>query len=307
MVYDTTVAIVRSLFSIMRLSTSLVLIISLSISLVGVERSYGEVSVTVSIRPLLLIAQAIVEDRGTVHSIVDSQDSPHNYSITPADRINLQQADLLLRVSPEFEIFLADIFASQSRSKPLITAASISGISLHNLDDGNADLHLWLNTENAISIAQQLAISLIELDPGNGKEYQEALKKFESDVVVLNRSLQNRFSQYQQPDYLLYHDAYQYFERQFGLPGGLTLVHDPEVQPSMRDLLELRKKLQVKSPSCILLETDSDEELVNTALENQAIKSEVVDLFGYEIDEGIRGYRRLILSVANSFTNCFNY
>lgn len=75
----------------------------------------------------------------------------------------------------------------------------------------------------------------------------------------------------------------------------------------MRDLLELRKKLQVRSPSCILLETDSDEELVNTALENQAIKSEVVDLFGYEIDEGIRGYRRLILSVANSFTNCFNY
>lgn len=307
MVYDTTVAIARSLFSIMRLSTSLVLIISLSISLVGVERSYGEVSVTVSIRPLLLIAQAIVEDRGTVHSIVDSQGSPHNYSITPADRINLQQADLLLRVSPEFEIFLADIFASQSRSKPLITAASISGISLHNLDDGSADLHLWLNTENAISIAQQLAISLIELDPGNGKEYQEALKQFESDVVVLNRSLQNRFSQYQQPDYLLYHDAYQYFERQFGLPGGLTLVHDPEVQPSMRDLLELRKKLQVRSPSCILLETDSDEELVNTALENQAIKSEVVDLFGYEIDEGIRGYRRLILSVANSFTNCFNY
>ena len=307
MVYDTTVAIARSLFSIMRLSTSLILIISLSISLVGVERSYGEVSVTVSIRPLLLIAQAIVEDRGTVHSIVDSQGSPHNYSITPADRINLQQADLLLRVSPEFEIFLADIFASQSRSKPLITAASISGISLHNLDDGSADLHLWLNTENAISIAQQLAISLIELDPGNGKEYQEALKQFESDIVVLNRSLQNRFSQYQQPDYLLYHDAYQYFERQFGLPGGLPLVHDPEVQPSMRDLLELRKKLQVRSPSCILLETDSDEELVNTALENQAIKSEVVDLFGYEIDEGIRGYRRLILSVANSFTNCFNY
>ena len=306
MVYDTTVAIVRSLFSIMRLSTSLVLIISLSISLAGIERSYGEVSVTVSIRPLLLIAQAIVEDRGTVHSIVDSQGSPHNYSITPADRINLQQADLLLRVSPEFEIFLADIFASQSRSKPLITAASISGISLHNLNDGNADLHLWLNTENAISIAQQLAISLIELDPENDKEYQEALNQFESDVALLNQSLQNRLSQYQQPDYLVYHDAYQYFERQFGLPGGLALVHDPEVQPSMRDLLALRNKLQVRSPSCILLETDSDEELVNTVLENQAIKSEVVDLFGYEIDDGARGYRRLILSVANAFTNCFN-
>ena len=306
MVYHTTVVIVRSLFSIMRIYTSLVLIISLSISLVGIERSYGEVSVTVSIRPLRLIAQAIVEDRGTVHSIVDSQGSPHNYSLTPTDRINMQQADLLLRVSPEFEIFLADIFASQSRSKPLITAASISGISLHNLDDGNADLHLWLNTENAISIAQQLAISLIGLDPENEKEYQEALNQFESDVSLLNRSLQNRLSQYQQPDYLVYHDAYQYFERQFGLPGGLALVQNPEVQPSMRDLLELRNKLQVRSPSCILLETDSDEELVNTALENQAIKSEVVDLFGYEIDEGIRGYRRLILSVANAFTNCFN-
>ena len=141
----------------------------------------------------------------------------------------------------------------------------------------------------------------------NEKEYQEALNQFESDVAILNRSLQNRLSQYQQPDYLVYHDAYQYFERQFGLPGGLALVHDPEVQPSMRDLLALRNKLQVRSPSCILLEADSDEELVNTALENQAIKSEVVDLFGYEIDDGTRGYRRLILSVANSFTSCFNY
>jgi zinc transport system substrate-binding protein len=307
MVYDNTVVIVRSLPNTMRLSTSLVFLSILSSSLLGIEKSQAEVFVTTSIRPLQLIAQAIVEDRGNVYAIIDSQDSPHNYSITPTDRINLEKADLLLRVSPDFEIFLADSFAAQSSSKPLITAASVVGVRLENLSDDSIDPHLWLNTNNALAIARQLAVELRQVDAENDEAYQEAFRLFESELLSLNSLLQSRLSQYEQSDYLVYHDAYQYFERQFGLPGGLALVHDPEVQPSMRDLLELRNQLQAKTPSCILLETDSDTELVNTALENRTIKSEIVDLLGYEIEDGSRSYSRLMLSVADSFTDCFKH
>lgn len=291
----------------MHLSTSLVFLSILSWFLIGIEKSQADVFVTTSIRPLQLIAQAIVQDRGSVYAIIDSQDSPHHYSITPSDRINLEAADLLLRISPEFEIFLADSFALQASSKPLITAANIAGISLEYLSDNSIDPHLWLNTENALVIAKRLTAELRRIDAENESDYEAALTLFESELETLNSSIRNRLAQYDKSDYLVYHDAYQYFERQFGLPGGLALVYDPEVQPSMRDLLELRNHLQAKSPSCILLEVDSDVELVNTALENRAIKSEIVDLLGYEIEDGVHSYSQLMLSVTNSFTNCFNH
>ena len=105
-------------------------------------------------------------------------------------------------------------------------------------------------------------------------------------------------------DYLVFHNAYQYFENEFGLRGGLALVQSAEVQPSMRELLIFQNRVKQLSPSCILLEPDSDVQLVATALQGQSISRETVDLMGNEIEDGVSAFSDLLLGVADSFRRC---
>ena len=105
-------------------------------------------------------------------------------------------------------------------------------------------------------------------------------------------------------DYLVFHNAYQYFENEFGLRGGLALVENAEVQPSMRELLTFRNRVEQISPSCILLEPDSDVQLVATALQHQSVSIETVDLMGNEIEDGVSAFSQLLLGVAESFRRC---
>ncbi|GIT21962.1 MAG: hypothetical protein CM1200mP40_16440 [Gammaproteobacteria bacterium] len=57
------------------------------------EATSAEINITTSIRPLQLLAQAIIEDRGTVRTLIDAQDSAHDFTLTPSDRLNFETAD----------------------------------------------------------------------------------------------------------------------------------------------------------------------------------------------------------------------
>ena len=103
MLYDNTVVIFRSFLSAMSLTKFITNTFLSSFCLFALSAA-AEVNVTTSIRPLQLIAQAIIEDRGTVRAVTNAQDSAHGFTLTPSDRLNFETADLLLWISPEFEV-----------------------------------------------------------------------------------------------------------------------------------------------------------------------------------------------------------
>ncbi len=75
--------------------------------------------IATTIRPLQLIAEAIVKDvqaPGSVKSVIGAGQSPHHYSLSPSSRVVLERADLLIWIGPEFEVYLADLFAQMAES-----------------------------------------------------------------------------------------------------------------------------------------------------------------------------------------------
>ncbi|MED5412320.1 MAG: zinc ABC transporter substrate-binding protein, partial [Pseudomonadota bacterium] len=241
----------------MSLSKFITNIFLLSLCLFALS-AVAEVNVTTSIRPLQLIAQAIIEDRGTVRAVINAQDSAHDFTLTPSDRLNFETADLLLWISPEFEVQIADLFESMRKEKSVITAADLTGVSVISLSANELDPHLWLSSSNALAIAAGLTQELQKLDQENQAEYQKAYTRFESNLNSTRTAIEGLLSNLVTLDYLVFHNAYQYFENEFGLRGGLALVQSAEVQPGMRELLTFRNRVEQFSPSCILLEPDSD-------------------------------------------------
>ena len=288
----------------MSLSKFITNIFLLSFCLCALSATSAEINITTSIRPLQLLAQAIIEDRGTVRTLIDAQDSAHGFTLTPSDRLNIETADLLLWISPEFEVQIADLFESKGKEKPVIAVANLTGVSVISLSANELDPHLWLSSSNALAIAAGLTQELQKLDLENHADYQKAYSRFESNLNSTTTAIEDLLSNLVTLDYLVFHNAYQYFENEFGLKGGFALVQSAEVQPSMRELLTFRNRVEQFSPSCILLEPDSDVQLVSTALQGHSISRETVDLLGNEIEDGVSAFSGLLLGVAESFRRC---
>ncbi|MDA1370896.1 MAG: zinc ABC transporter substrate-binding protein [Proteobacteria bacterium] len=267
----------------------------------------ADVSVAATIRPLQFIAEAIVGNHGSVTSVIDENDSPHQYTISPSDRINLAKANVLVWISPEFEVFLQNVFASSNQRGDVIQASALDGMRLHTFGNGIFDPHLWLDSGNAVLIAEAIAARVSSIDTDNARAYQLNLDNFKQRVELANQTIIALLSRPATGEYLVYHDAYQYFEKQFRLKHGLVLLDNPEVQPSMRDILQVRQRIRELSPKCLLLESDSNLSLVDTLLDDLELLMEPVDLLGYTVNaSGERGdrYTQLLNNVAESFARC---
>ena len=266
--------------------------------------SRGDVIIVTTIKPLQMIAEAIVQGHGTVSSIVGSQESPHHFTVSPSDRINLARADMAIWIGPLFETHISDFFVQAEVQAKTITVIDTPGLQLHTVVDGQIDAHLWLDSLNAIRIAEAIAERAAETDPRNAPSYRLNLRKFSAEIESRNQQIVKRFQGSSTTSYAVYHNAYQYFEQQFGRQHDIVILPDPEVQPSIREIIELRSQVSKRRPSCLLLETDSNSELVSTVLNGYELKLVTVDLLGSNVNSSENAYSEFIANLADDFYEC---
>lgn len=264
----------------------------------------AQVSIVTTIRPLQLIAESIVGESGTVTSIVDRQDSPHQFVLTPSDRLAIASADLVIWGGPEFEVYLEGFLNNESHSGSIITILENPALTIHKIKD-EIDAHFWLNSDNGITLAGEIKDRLIEIDQAQAVQYKSRFESFAAEIELMNRDLTERFST-SHNNYLVYHNAYQYFERQFGLQHSVALVVDPETQPGIQHILRTRELVKNSMPNCLLVEPDSNMELVNTLIQGVDIRTVSVDHLGYDVLLSDNPYRQLLLHVSESFESCIN-
>ena len=278
------------------------LIVLLTTLLCSVSRA--DVSIVTTIKPLQMIAEAVVQEYGSVSSIVDPQQSPHHFTVSPSDRIALARADMAVWIGSGFETHISDFFEQAQFKAKTITVIDTPGLQLHTVGDGQLDAHLWLDSSNAIRIATAIAERVAELDPVNATSYRQNLQKFGAEIESINQQIAQRFQEPPATSYAVYHNAYQYFERQFGLQHDMVILQDPEVQPGIREIIQLRSQVNEQRPSCLLLEFDSSLDLVSTVLNGYELKLITVDLLGSNVNSSENAYSEFIANLADDFYQC---
>jgi len=278
------------------------LILLLTTLLCSVSR--GDVSIVTTIKPLQMIAEAVVQEYGSVSSIVDPQQSPHHFTVSPSDRINLARADIAVWIGPLFETHISDFFVQTRFKAKTITVIDTPGLQLHSVGDGQLDAHLWLDSSNAVRIAKVIAERAAEMDPVNATSYRQNLEIFSVEIESANQQIAQKFAAPSAANYAVYHNAYQYFEQQFGLQHDMVILQDPEVQPGIRETIQLRRQVNDQRPSCLLLEFDSSSDLVSTVLNGHELKQITVDLLGSNVNSGLNAYSEFIANLADDFYQC---
>lgn len=287
------------------------LLLSLCLGLPLVAR--GDVTVVATIKPLQLIAAAVIDGHGETRVLINPDQSPHHYSMRPSDRMALAEADLILWVGEPLEAYLAAAFNNadlQSRTLSALTLDLPARLSLRSShghlasDRDRIDPHVWLHTGNARVIAEAIADRVSGQDAANAAHYAGNLARFKAAMDQLDATVLEQVGPLRQKSFAVYHDAMQYFEKQFALPHALALVDDPEQAPGMRHLLDMRAALHSVTLDCLLTDVAANPRTIDTLLEGAPLRQVRLDLLGSGVSTTVDGYSTLMRRLVDDIHRC---
>ena len=117
---------------------------------------------------------------------------------------------------------------------------------------GEYDIHFWLDPEIAKTIVKIVARELSEVDPANKLTYETNSKKALVDLDKLINETKSKINK--DATYIVFHDAYQYFEQRFGIEVMGALTVNPEVLPGAKQLAEIREVIEHENVNCLFSE-----------------------------------------------------
>jgi zinc transport system substrate-binding protein len=167
---------------------------------------------------------------------------------------------------------------------------------------GEYDPHIWLDTMNAKAMLNEMAEHLIENDPKNEAKYKsnldKALKDIDKLTIEVMTELNNSVSS------IVFHDAYQYFEKRFNVNVLGAFTVNTDVMPGAEQLAEIREIIEHDKVACVFSEPQFNPDIINTVAKDMKIKTGVLDPLGATLDPGKDLYFKLIRNMSASFKGC---
>jgi len=167
---------------------------------------------------------------------------------------------------------------------------------------GEYDPHIWLDPMNAKVILSEMAEHLIENDSKNEAKYKANLKKAHKDLDKLTKKVKSELNK----DFksIVFHDAYQYFEKRFGINilGAFTVNTD--VMPGAEQLAEIREVIEHDKVSCIFSEPQFNPDIIKAVAKDTNVATGVIDPLGATLNPGKDLYFDLIGNMSKSFKGC---
>ncbi|WGS64671.1 metal ABC transporter substrate-binding protein [Marinitoga aeolica] len=227
----------------------------LMISLVIIGIIGYSINISVSIYPYYLILKDIVDKEDMIHVIVPSGKSPHTYSLSSKDLINVYKSDLVIFNGLNSEIFINKIKSNLERKNiPFIYAANFIPkeelIGSSQDKHTNYNPHIWLNPYFVYNyIIPGILNKLIGVNPEKKEIYKtnaeiliDKLKFLDAYLLLKSREINGSI--------ITFHNSFPYFAKRYNISIAGVIENSPGVEPSiseMRKLADLAKENKVKA------------------------------------------------------------
>ncbi len=273
--------------------------------------------VVVSIKPLHSLVAGVMQGVGAPELLIKGGGTPHGYQLRPSEARALANADLIIWVGEALESFLEKplrTLARQARQLELAAAldrqllparegGSWNGHAGHQHDHaGHAgkNPHFWLDPRLGKQVVEVVTGALSELDPENQPGYQKNAAALTARLDQLHQQLTAKLAPVKEAPYIVFHDAYQYFEAAYDLRAVGSISVDPERKPGARRIAEIRQKIIDLQASCVFSEPQFEPRLVATIIEGTGARSGILDPLGAELPAGPESYFLLLDRLAAS-------
>jgi zinc transport system substrate-binding protein len=317
---------------------------ALAVLLLSTTSSLAEIKVAVSIKPVHSIVAAVMKGVGEPSLIIDGANSPHTYVMKPSDAEMLEKAQAVIWVGEALEPSLEKPIEALSGSAKVLSLMETKSIKTldtregnifgedheegehageqanehageehakkpagdehdHDHDSSKTDAHIWLDPENAKVMAVSIADFLAEIDAANGQTYKANAQALAKDFDVLSAEITSTLKG-SDNSFVVFHDAYQYFEKRFAVASKGAIAIHPENPPGAKAISEIRDYIKDKNITCVYAEPQFDPKLVGVITEGTSAKSAVLDPLGASLNPGPDLYPTLLKTLATNLKSC---
>ena len=292
--------------------------------------------VVTSIKPVHSLVSAVMAGVGEPGLLIRGKDSPHTFSLRPSDAQMLKDARLIVLIGEAMETSLVGPIDTLASHASVIELSETPGLILkpvragglfeghdHNHHHGHHhgthddrhedekmakhdafDMHLWPDPVNAMAMVPVIADALSETDPANGAIYEANAQELLKQLEALTSEIDADLALVRDVPFIVFHDAYQYFEDRFGLNAVASIRVSAQHAPGIRRIQELRSKVRDLGVACVLAEPQFDQGLVDVVIEGTAARSGTIDPLGAAIKSGPDLYFTLLRNMASSIKMC---
>ncbi|ELB2960854.1 zinc ABC transporter substrate-binding protein ZnuA [Vibrio parahaemolyticus] len=270
------------------------------------------ITVLTSIKPIQLMVTELTEGVTTPEVLVQSNASPHDYSLRPSDVKKVASADLVIWYGHDLEPFLEKVVSNRAST---LTLSEIPNLALREFDSehshdhdghdhGSHDPHFWLGIKPVKQVAQAVVNKLAEIDPANAKTYSNNLVKFEEQLAAKDKEIEQQLAPVKNQGYFVFHDAYGYFEERYQLNNLGHFTVTPDRKPGAKTLIQIRKTLGSGNVACVFSEPQFTPAVVESVMRGSNVAKGELDPLGSAIIVEPGSYFNLLGNMADSFAQC---
>ena len=281
--------------------------------------------VVASIKPVHALVAGVMGEAGEPRLMITGAASPHTYQMRPSDAAALSAADLIVWVGENMETFLDRPIAVLGSGAEVVTLHEAAGLELlpareggiwrggkrephADAHDGHGhgelDMHIWLDPGNARRIVDAVANALARIDPGRGDVWRANAGTMRTRIDLLESSLRERLAPVRRRAFLVFHDAYGYFEHAFGLEGKGAVAVDPVRRPGAGRIAELRGALAEHDIRCVFSEPQFEPNLVRIVIEGTGVRTAVLDPLGVDVEPGPDAWFEIMRGLGDAVAGC---
>lgn len=283
--------------------------------------------VVASIGPLHSLVAGIMQGVAKPRLLIAGNQSPHDFSLRPSDMRALSQADLIVWVGPDMETALSRLLKRPDFETRVMTLTDSDGLDLMQVREGadweshkhqtppgqspdetvhreENDSHIWLSPRIARQIVQRVSERLVEMDAANAEHYRTNSKQLIARLARLDIHLQALLEPVRKRPYVVFHDAYHYFEAYYGLNAVGSVSISPERMPGAQHIHELRQKITRLNARCVFAEPQFKPKLIHTLVEGTQAKIGQLDPLGSDLTAGPDAYFQLMRRLAENLAEC---
>ena len=167
-------------------------------------------------------------------------------------------------------------------------------------------MHVWLDPHNAIAMVRAAEAALVAADPGNAALYRSNSRQTVDELQRMSQSVAKGLAGVRDRPFIVFHDAYAYFEHRFGLRAAAAISVNPETLPGAKRISEIQARIRELGVVCVFAEPQFSPKLVTLLTDGTGAKPAQLDPLGALSEAGPDHYPNMIRQLAASFSKCLS-